>query len=278
MFMRRRRLRQLSEAERNLIVEDYCNGYSVQEIADAYNVTVNQLNQYLQRAGAVRLMATDEAFQGKRPEWIDEQYARILSDLAEGIHPITMERLPEGLLDQEMVCRALKLGAAALRDHGTEAPLRKAGRGRRKESASQRGAFWTLTDEEELLYAYEQGTDLAVAARSLGRTQSATEKKLMELLEEQWQETITDFLTLNAGEGAEEREAPGEPPVWTENEAAVERLMAALTASPHITNELMACLRSLKSYPPEMKRAALNQAFDRIAACRRQEMDDDRQQ
>lgn len=59
MFMRRRRWRQLSESEKNLIVKDYCNGYSAQEIADAYNVTLNQLNQYLQREGAVRLMATE---------------------------------------------------------------------------------------------------------------------------------------------------------------------------------------------------------------------------
>ena len=273
--MRKRRLRQLSEAERNLIVEDYSNGYSVQEIADAYNVTVNQLNPYLQRAGAVRLMATDEAFQGKRPEWIDEQYARILSDLAAGIHPITMERLPEGLLDQEMVCRALKLGAAALRDQEPVKPQQKNGRGRKKESASRSNDFWTLTDEEKLLYAYEKGMDLAVVARYLGRTQSATEKKLMELLEEQWQETITEFLLLDVDAGDEERERSGEPERWQENDAAVERLTAVLKAYPFVANELIGCLHSLKLYPPEMKRAALNQAFDRIAACRRQGMDDD---
>ena len=273
--MRRRRWRQLSESEKNLIVEDYCNGYSAQEIADAYNVTLNQLNQFLQRAGAVRLMATDEAFQGKRPEWIDEQYARILSDLAEGIHPVTMERLPEGLLDQEMVCRALKLGAAALRDHGQDKPQQKTGRGRKKESASRSDDFWTLTDEEELLYAHEKGMDLAEVAQYLGRTQSATEKKLMELLEEQWQETITDFLTLNVEADADEQEAPKETEEFGGNEAIVERLMAALKSSPYIANELMVCLHSLKLYPPEMKRAALNQAFDRIAACRKKEPGDD---
>lgn len=112
------------------------------------------------------------------------QIARqIIDTLAQGIHPVTGEAMPEDspynappvIRALHAVSRALEGMAAAPQAQETPPP---SSRSRRVPNA---GKPWSAQDDAALETAFDAGVPLKQAAQELGRTQFALEQRLMKL-------------------------------------------------------------------------------------------------
>lgn len=104
------------------------------------------------------------------------QIARqIIATLAQGIHPVTGEAMPDDSpYNAPPVIRALHAVARALDDAG-DAP-----RGRREPPANA-GKPWTSHEDSALEIAFDAGIALKQIAQELGRTPFAVEQRLIKL-------------------------------------------------------------------------------------------------
>ena len=104
------------------------------------------------------------------------QIARqIIDTLAQGIHPVTGEAMPEDSpYNAPPVIRALHAVARAL-DTG-EPPERA-----RRTQPPNAGKAWTGQEDAALATAFDAGIALKQVAQELGRTQFAVEQRLVKL-------------------------------------------------------------------------------------------------
>ena len=108
------------------------------------------------------------------------QVARqIIETLAQGIHPVTGEAMPEDSpYNAPPVIRALHAVARAL-DGGVppaETPPKP-----RRALPPNAGKAWTSQEDAALETAYDAGIDLKQVARELGRTAFAVEQRLIKI-------------------------------------------------------------------------------------------------
>ena len=103
------------------------------------------------------------------------QIARqIIDTLAQGIHPVTGEAMPEDSpYNAPPVIRALHVAARAL-EAGAAAPGRRA-------PPANAGKPWSPEDDEALVTASDAGTNLKDVADALGRTRFGLEQRLIKL-------------------------------------------------------------------------------------------------
>lgn len=108
------------------------------------------------------------------------QIARqIIDTLAQGIHPVTGEVMPEDSpYNAPPVIRALHAVARALDGAGV-APA-EGERARRKQPPNA-GKAWTAQEDAALETAFDAGIALKQVAQELGRTQFAVEQRLVKL-------------------------------------------------------------------------------------------------
>lgn len=109
------------------------------------------------------------------------QIARqIIDTLAQGIHPVTGEVMPEDSpYNAPPVIRALHAVARAL-DGAGATPAAEAERPRRKQPPNA-GKAWTPQEDAALGTAFDAGIALKQVAQELGRTQFAVEQRLVKL-------------------------------------------------------------------------------------------------
>lgn len=108
------------------------------------------------------------------------QIARqIIDTLAQGIHPVTGEVMPEDSpYNAPPVIRALHTVARAL--EGVAPPAEEAPRARRR-PPSNAGKPWSAQEDAALETAFDAGIALKQVAEELGRTQFAVEQRLIRL-------------------------------------------------------------------------------------------------
>ena len=104
------------------------------------------------------------------------QIARqIIDTLAQGIHPVTGEAMPEDSpYNAPPVIRALHAVARAL--EGGELPERP-----RRTQPPNAGKAWTGQEDAALETAFDAGIALKQVAQELGRTQFAVEQRLIKI-------------------------------------------------------------------------------------------------
>lgn len=109
------------------------------------------------------------------------QIARqIIDTLAQGIHPVTGEAMPEDSpYNAPPVIRALHAVSRALEGAGA-APTVEASKGRRGQPPNA-GKAWTPQEDAALETAFDAGIALKQVAQELGRTQFAVEQRLVKL-------------------------------------------------------------------------------------------------
>jgi hypothetical protein len=108
---------------------------------------------------------------------------RIIDVLAQGIHPITGEAMPEDSpYNAPPVIRALHVVSRAL-EHADAAPAPAAAQAShpRREPPPNAGKAWTAQEDAALQIAFDAGVPLKVAAQELGRTAFAVEQRLIKL-------------------------------------------------------------------------------------------------
>ena len=110
------------------------------------------------------------------------QIARqIIDTLAQGIHPVTGEAMPEDSpYNAPPVIRALHAVARAL-DGMTALPPDEAPRAPRRNLPPNAGKAWTAQEDAALETAFDAGIALKQVAQELGRTQFAVEQRLIKL-------------------------------------------------------------------------------------------------
>jgi len=108
------------------------------------------------------------------------QIARqIIDTLAQGIHPVTGEAMPEDSpYNAPPVIRALHAVSRAL--EGASAAPPEASRSRRAPPPNA-GKAWTEQEDAALETAFDAGVALKQVAQELGRTQFAVEQRLVKL-------------------------------------------------------------------------------------------------
>ena len=114
------------------------------------------------------------------------QIARqIIDTLAQGIHPVTGEAMPEDSpYNAPPVIRALHAVARALESIGTAAPgeeVPPASSRTRRVLPPNAGKAWSAQDDAALETAFDAGIPLKQVAQELGRTQFALEQRLVKL-------------------------------------------------------------------------------------------------
>src|SRR3954468_17572190 len=109
------------------------------------------------------------------------QIARqIIDTLAQGIHPITGEAMPEDSpYNAPPVIRALHAVSRAL-EEGVTPPASEAARPRRNAPANA-GKAWSAQEDAALETAFDAGIALKQVAQELGRTAYAVEQRLVRL-------------------------------------------------------------------------------------------------
>ncbi|TWO69379.1 hypothetical protein FN976_19000 [Caenimonas sedimenti] len=109
------------------------------------------------------------------------QIARqILDTLAQGIHPVTGEAMPEDSpYNAPPVIRALHTVARAL-EGGAAAPVPAPAKTTRAAPANA-GKAWSAEDDAVLETGFDAGTDLKQLAETLARTRFGVEQRLIKL-------------------------------------------------------------------------------------------------
>ena len=148
-----------AEIERN-ITKDYASGLAITDIARCYHVPVSRIVLHLEQYGlldsnADTPHADDPVLQ-----------AKILQAMAEGRNPYTGNPLPEELLSQTEILRALSAGATALMC---------------KKSPARAGKAWKAPEEERLVELRKSGYSEKEIAQELQRTVYAIKEKTEEL-------------------------------------------------------------------------------------------------
>jgi hypothetical protein len=107
------------------------------------------------------------------------QIARqIIDTLAQGIHPVTGEAMPEDSpYNAPPVIRALHAVSRALED-AAAAPAAESGKPQRPPNA---GKAWSAQEDAALETAFDAGIPLKQVAQELGRTAFAVEQRLVKL-------------------------------------------------------------------------------------------------
>ena len=101
---------------------------------------------------------------------------QIIDTLAQGIHPVTDEAMPEDSpYNAPPVIRALFAVSQAL-EAGTSAKPRRA-----RDLPPNTGKPWAAEDDEQLRSGFEAGTPTKDLAAALGRTRWAIESRLVKL-------------------------------------------------------------------------------------------------
>lgn len=110
------------------------------------------------------------------------QIARqIIDTLAQGIHPVTGEAMPDDSpYNAPPVIRALHAVARAL-DGMTALPPDEAPRATRRPLPPNAGKAWSAQEDAALETAFDAGIALKQVAQELGRTQFAVEQRLIKL-------------------------------------------------------------------------------------------------
>lgn len=103
---------------------------------------------------------------------------QIIDTLAQGIHPVTGEAMPEDSpYNAPPVIRALFAVSQAL----DEAPATAAKPQQRKAPPVNAGKAWSSEDDGQLVAAFDRGDDLKLIAETLGRTRFGVEQRLIKL-------------------------------------------------------------------------------------------------
>ena len=110
------------------------------------------------------------------------QIARqIIDTLAQGIHPITGEAMPDDSpYNAPPVIRALHTVARALDGVAGSAPAEEPGRPRRTQPPNA-GKAWTPQEDAALETAFDAGIAIKQVAQELGRTAFAVEQRLIKI-------------------------------------------------------------------------------------------------
>lgn len=110
------------------------------------------------------------------------QIARqIIDTLAQGIHPVTGEAMPEDSpYNAPPVIRALHAVSRAL-EGAAAAPAAASGPPRKRTPPPNAGKAWTPQEDAALETAFDAGIALKQVAQELGRTQFAVEQRLVKL-------------------------------------------------------------------------------------------------
>jgi hypothetical protein len=104
----------------------------------------------------------------------------ILDTLAQGIHPVTGEVMPEDSpYNAPPVIRALFAVSQALQ--GLPEPQATPAPRRQRELPANTGKPWTADDDEQLRLGFAAGTPVKDLAAALGRTRWAIESRLVKL-------------------------------------------------------------------------------------------------
>jgi len=109
---------------------------------------------------------------------MDLQSARqIIDTLAQGIHPVTGEAMPEDSpYNAPPVIRALFAVSQALESASAADP-----KPQRKPPPLNAGKAWSAEDDAVLLAGFDRGEDMKAVAESLGRTRFGIEQRLIKL-------------------------------------------------------------------------------------------------
>ena len=98
---------------------------------------------------------------------------QIIDTLAQGIHPVTGEAMPEDSpYNAPPVIRALFAVSQALQGQPSH---------KRRESPPNAGKAWRSEEDAKLACAFDAGTELKQLAADLGRTPFAVETRLIKL-------------------------------------------------------------------------------------------------
>ena len=110
------------------------------------------------------------------------QIARqIIDTLAQGIHPVTGEAMPEDSpYNAPPVIRALHVVARAL-EGMTVLPQDEAARGARRPAPPNAGKPWSAQEDAALETAFDAGIAMKQVAQELGRTAFAVEQRLVKI-------------------------------------------------------------------------------------------------
>ena len=110
------------------------------------------------------------------------QIARqIIDTLAQGIHPVTGEAMPDDSpYNAPPVIRALHAVSRALEGAGGAAAAPEPARGRRPQPPNA-GKAWSAQEDAALETAFDAGIPLKQVAQELGRTPFAVEQRLVKL-------------------------------------------------------------------------------------------------
>ncbi|HET8748273.1 MAG TPA: hypothetical protein VFM98_21945 [Ramlibacter sp.] len=117
------------------------------------------------------------------------QIARqIIDTLAQGIHPVTGEAMPEDSpYNAPPVIRALHVVARALEEAASERPAGGEAAGEARAAARARprpanaGKPWSEQEDSALEIAFDAGIPMKQVAQELGRTAFAVEQRLVKL-------------------------------------------------------------------------------------------------
>jgi hypothetical protein len=105
---------------------------------------------------------------------------QIIDTLAQGIHPVTGEAMPEDSpYNAPPVIRALHAVSRAL--DGAPAAATPAAPRARPAAPSNAGKPWAEEDDAVLIAGFDGGSDLKQLAESLGRTRFGIEQRLIKL-------------------------------------------------------------------------------------------------
>jgi hypothetical protein len=121
-------------------------------------------------------------FTSTKGSTMELQTARaILDTLAQGIHPVTGEVMPEDSpYNAPPVIRALFAVSQAL-EAGAGTPVAAPARRNRAELPPNTGKPWSSEDDEQLRIGFDAGTPTKDLAAALGRTRWAIESRLVKL-------------------------------------------------------------------------------------------------
>lgn len=111
------------------------------------------------------------------------QIARqIIDTLAQGVHPVTGEVMPEDSpYNAPPVIRALHAVARALENPPGAAPADAKAPRTRQAPPTNAGKPWAAGDDAELVAGFDRGLDVRALAEALGRTRFGIEQRLIKL-------------------------------------------------------------------------------------------------
>ena len=110
------------------------------------------------------------------------QIARqIIDTLAQGIHPVTGEAMPEDSpYNAPPVIRALHVVSRAL-EGAPVLPQDEGARGTRRAAPPNAGKAWSAQEDAALATAFDAGIPMKQVAQELGRTAFAVEQRLVKI-------------------------------------------------------------------------------------------------